>query len=63
MKVVGAAANPQRDGRAPPKILAGGVVSREAARLNLHGEAVLEAAFEHVYNAMVITDATSAAPP
>ena len=30
---------------------------REAAGLNLHGEAVLEAAFEHLYNAMVITDA------
>jgi len=30
---------------------------REAAWLNLHGEAVLEAAFEHLYNAMVITDA------
>lgn len=30
---------------------------REAAGLNVHGEAVLEAAFEHLYNAMVITDA------
>ena len=30
---------------------------REAAWLNLHGEAVLEAAFEHLYNAMVVTDA------
>jgi len=30
---------------------------REAAGLNLRGEAVLEAAFEHLYNAMVITDA------
>lgn len=32
-------------------------MTREAAGLSLHGEAVLEAAFEHVYNAMVITDA------
>lgn len=30
---------------------------REAARLNLRGEAVLDAVFEHLYNAMVITDA------
>lgn len=30
---------------------------REAAGLNLDGEAVLEAAFEHGYSAMVITDA------
>ncbi len=30
---------------------------REAAGLSLHGGAVLEAAFEHLYNAMVITDA------
>ncbi|MEI6506768.1 MAG: PAS domain S-box protein, partial [Planctomycetota bacterium] len=30
---------------------------REAAGLNLDGEAVLEAAFDHLYNAMVITDA------
>lgn len=32
-------------------------MTREAAGLNLHGEAVLDAAFEHLYNAMVITDA------
>lgn len=30
---------------------------RHATGLNLSGEAVLEAAFEHLYNAMVITDA------
>jgi PAS domain S-box-containing protein len=32
-------------------------VRREVARLNLDSEAVLEAAFEHGYSAMVITDA------
>ena len=30
---------------------------REAAGLNLDSKTVLEAAFEHIYNAMVITDA------
>ena len=30
---------------------------REAAGLNPYGEAVLEAAFVHMYNAVVVTDA------
>jgi len=45
------------DGKAPPNLGAGGVMGREAAGLNLHGEAMLDAVFEHLYNAMVITDA------
>ena len=35
----------------------GGVVRRNEARLNLAADSVLEAAFEHLYNSLVITDA------
>lgn len=47
----------RRCGPHPSKLLPGGLVRREAAGLNLDSKTVLEAAFEHIYNAMVIADA------
>ncbi len=51
----------RRESAAPKTVFAyspgGGVMRRDLAALNLHGELLLDVVVEHMYNAMVVTDA------